>query len=319
MSFGLQYSAGADCPSAAEFAAKLERRVPSAKLVPSEAAELRFDVELERMGELTAGKLVARSNGEQRGQTSRTVPPGSCAEVAESLSVMMAVMIEERARTKKRGDGALSDRASAATAKPKRIASASEAATVRSDAPLEHEPNPATRRRRWLGLASAVDLEFGAASVVMPALAFGPAFRFPPTSVFSPSGRVQVVYGAAKDTTPLGGAAFRLLTSRVTFCQLGIRMRFFNTSTCAVGEVGVLSARGTDVALPRSSRMLWAGAGGAVRLEWLIEPYLTVETTFDLRVLAHADRFVLEPGEYVVHRVPRAVASLSVGVAGWLL
>lgn len=308
--FRLEYIASQACPSRAEFIDSVTRRLAEAPTATSEGPALAFRVELEQSGELTAGRLYVRSEGETGEVPERVVPPAPCAAVAESLAVMMALMLDGRAAPTNGAVASAQHSSAGAAAAPAMHAPAAASSRDTFEAP-KAERSERSESLRFGGVA-AVGAEAGPASSRMPALSFGAAVQLPRDSIWAPSGRIQLVYGEAHVAASEGGVVFRLLTSRLSVCPVQVRVSSVQANACATVDAGTLRASGAD-------GTLWLAAGAALRIELAVARFLELEADFDARVPAFHDRFVLQSSHEPLHQVPPLAESVSIGVSAWAM
>jgi hypothetical protein len=329
-SFRLEYSAPPGCPSREQFVGAIMKRAPGASerpLAPSAGAQIAGD---------DASMLVIATLAEHQGTTSgeltfrvrkltvtREIPPAPCAEVADSMALMIAVALEQAA-DESRGDssktvpsGTTEDAPSgsaAQTAPPKPNDSKSaEARAKAKPAPSEGEaregtlvplPSPGDRGNFRMGLSVAGGAEAGPASGLLPAFSAGVDGWWARQGWLSPSARVRLLYGERSVRTAIGGADFRLLTARMNLCPLRYPGPWLSLRFCSNLDIGQLRAQGVDVAHGRTETMLWLGVGGSVRAEYALATVFSLEAGVDLNFMANRDRFSFQPGDQLVHQVP---------------
>ena len=114
-----------------------------------------------------------------------------------------------------------------------------------------------------------------------------------------------------------GSASFRLIAARLGFCPVGYGdARRPSLHACLELDGGSLVGEpGTGIEEPQTQSMPWLAAGPAVRGEWPLLAWLSVEGSAGFRVLFRHDRFVFRP-ETVVYDVPPMSAGLALGVTG---
>lgn len=288
----------------------MTRRLAEAPNATSRAEALDFKVELEQSGELTEGRLYVRSEGESGEAPERVVPPAPCPSVAESLAVMMALMLDGGAAPSDGGLATAQDSSAGAAPAPAARAPAASSSRDTFEAPPPERSEPAESLR--FGGVAALGAEAGPASAWMPVLTFGAAFELPRDSIWAPSGRIQLVYGEAHVAASEGSVVFRLLTSRLSVCPVQVRVSSVQANACATADAGTLRASGAD-------GTLWLAAGAALRIELALARFLDLEANFDARLPAFHDRFVLESSHEPLHQVPRVAESVSVGVSAWAM
>ena len=135
-----------------------------------------------------------------------------------------------------------------------------------------------------------------------------------PGSIASPSLRVGA--GASLDRSfsePGGTATFGWIAGLVDACPLALRLGGAGRlRPCAVGEYGVLRARGSNTLAPGRITRPWAAAGVALRYAMPIAGPIRLEAALEVLASIEQDRFFL--GGAQVFLVPPAHAKLVVGV-----
>ena len=313
--FFLQYVARSGCPSREEFVESVLRRV-SRVPTPGTATRLEFQVELAESGDLAVGSLSVRGTGASTDEVARKVPAAACADVADALALMAALVVEEQqaaqraqaashpVRVERVRSVAVGEQATGAPAERGRTF----VAEVSSREGVDEEA--AARRAPRLGGAAAAGVEWGPASSEMPAFRMGAALQFAPRSVFAPSFLLTLVYGETSVTMPEGGAVFRLLTSRFIACPVQLRVGWAKLDGCAVTDAGSLRASGDD-------GTFWLAAGGGVRAQVSLSQFLKLEALWDARAPMRNYRFVSAQTNRLVHEVPAWATSASIGLSAW--
>ncbi len=325
--FRVSYSAPAACPQKEDFIAAVLARVPFAREAGDLAPTLSFRVSLEGDDTATVGRLVVEQEGVQ---ASRETPAAPCREVADSMAVMIALLLENEVKD---GHGSqtvsatsTSDTASGAAVEgsapptvavepPTRAAQPPTDRGVGRAAPghaaLVSVPEARTRLRAGVNLSA--DMETGAVDGPLPAIAASGEVWLARSGWLSPSARLGLVYGQKSVSTAVGAAEFRLLTARLNLCPARYPNGWLSVRACAVVDVGELRGDGSAIVRGRVERMLWLGIGGGLRIEAVLDDFVALEAGFDSRILVHRDRFAVQPGDQLVHQVPRAALGTFLG------
>jgi hypothetical protein len=333
-SFALEYPALEGCPARAAVVASILERAPEAQEVTTDA-ELRFQVDLEQHEGLTRGLLRVRFRGGESYE--REVPPSSCPEVLTAMEIMAGLLLSgallpEPAPPATPGSTALErlgqDAPSLRDQAPPPAAAPSPAGDVVVGVRIVPERDPAfvsppsapVRRSPWgrlrAGAAAYGDVASGALSSLALGGGVGLEVALDRASAFAPSVRAGVEYQTArKDHAPEGGARFRLWALFVRVCPLRFELSpALAAGTCALVEVGSLSAGGRSTSLPVERRMPWVALGSALRLSVRLSSSLSLEGEGRAFELLRHDRFVLQPGSIEVIDIPAFSGAISVGV-----
>ena len=115
-----------------------------------------------------------------------------------------------------------------------------------------------------------------------------------------------------------GDADFSLDAATLMGCPLRWPARSFaGLRPCAVVDIGDLRGKGSNTVLPKERHMLWLGFGAAVRAEFQLVRWVSLELEGRGLVLARQDEFLFEP-DAPVHDVPLAALSASAGFLLWV-
>jgi hypothetical protein len=328
--FALDYRAGAGCPDRSHFESAVLSRVPAARVVEPERAEVRFRIELSGVGEDAASSiLIELADGTYSQRTIRDV---SCVDAAASMAVMAALVLDGQALpvdgTEARAPETTSAQPSPAlpptrerrSTKP---VSPSPPQTAQPSVPIGTRDaglgNARSSLQPIVGAAVAGAWETGVAPDAPLAVLAGLELRWELDQPLSPSVRLSLVYtDVASVTLDDGEARFQLIAARLSACPLRIGSgRPLGLFTCADFDAGRLEGKGTRVTNERTQAMPWLGAGPGLRAEYALGRQLAVEVLAGARYLIREDRFVFQPG-VEIHDVPRVSAGIAVGVSGRL-
>lgn len=172
---------------------------------------------------------------------------------------------------------------------------------------------PEARTRLRAGVNLSADMETGAVDGLLPAIAASGEVWLARSGWLSPSARLGLVYGQKSVSTAVGAAEFRLLTARLNLCPARYPNGWLSVRACAVVDLGELRGDGSAIVRGRVERMLWLGIGGGLRIEAVLDDFVALEAGFDSRILVHRDRFAVQPGDQLVHQVPRAALGTFLG------
>lgn len=302
----VEYQGAAGCPSSSEFLRQVFRRTSSARLVPESESARTFVIVIEKAESGLVGSLVIR---ETNGTTvARKVTGASCEDVAGVLALATALAIDPNA--------ALAPDDGATEPDPEPRPPEPPASTPRPEPP----PEPESKEEGaafWYGAAVGPSL----LGLVAPRVAVGGsvgvhAFRSGRSALSSFGATVSFL--KALDAR-LGNAtiAHQLLFARPEACLLALGpLDDVALMPCFGVEVGVVTARGENLAMEESSTRLWATADWIVRLRLL--PAETWFVVLDASLVLPITRwsFVVRDPTTRVHTVP-TIAVAGSAMAGF--
>lgn len=313
------YVAPDGCPSEGEFRARIKAAIDRDRL----------DVRVEaiRSG-LYRGRIVV--DFEEGSVTERVIDAPSCEEVVTALALVANLAVDEHQESQRSSVPATTTTTVAPAIAPETTTTAARA----SETPPPSPP-PAAAAVASRPTASAEPAEARTAAPPPPPRGFdlgasggvtgavGPGalpvaggfveYRF---SRRGPSVRLGggASLGSAEATSAVGRASFRSWGGLLDACPwaLGLGTRFSATA-CARLEVGVLHAEGVGVSPVREEDVTWLAAGLPLRVRAWVARRVFLELEGTPRVPLRPHRFVLDPGETEVFRIP--AVSWSAGVA----
>jgi hypothetical protein len=330
--FTLVYSAPAQsCPSRKAFAQAISLRAPSAREVPSHEATLTLDVRLQGTSERAKGSL--RVHHPDGSESQREVSEGACTEVAESLAIIVAMLLEQRefpevspapaddspqsdATTPSPGPAEIIVGAPAVVAPPRLVAQPPPRRRATPLPALTAMGSAVSASPVW-GLSLTLATTFESEASPSPALGLlaGVEGWWERDAPLSPSARLAAYQiEAGREVTNQGDAQFRLRALRLSACPLRFRAHArLAVHVCAVFDGGELWTRG-EVPGGKTLTMPWfaAGAGGRLALKML--PFLHLDGEVLLQTLSRHDEFVLEPNAFTVHSVAPVTFGATLGL-----
>jgi len=293
----ISYSAPSRCPSFDEFQRQVFERTSSARLAkPGEDARL-FEVRIERGRDgLVVGRFVIR---EENGATvARQVSGTACSEVALVLALASALAIDPRAELAPRQ-------------KLERVVHDEPVQDEEPHAPIDlfalmepvWEVSPSLGLRAATGMGPRPTLG-GALAIAGRPLASQWSFG---VEVDYLKSLTQSVRGASAD--------FRFILLRPNFCPLAAVLGdVLRVSACAVAELGLVTASGTDIDHPESSDSLWAAGELMLRLEAPVERRWFLSADAGVLVPLTRYRFTFDNPQVPVHEVPLAMFTGRLGL-----
>jgi hypothetical protein len=326
--FALEYEAPAGCPSREAFVEAIRERVPDAH-ESEKAGRFAFRVTIEPAGDRVRGSLAIGD-----GTAARQVAQSPCADVANSMVLMIAIALSGERRLNPPGtvgEGGLATEEAAetpptppeATAPTSNPAASAGPKTTTAPAEVPRTPErrvPEPRREREsfrAGVWGTAGLSGGVAPFPAIASSGGAELELPWIAAVKPSVRAGVIY-ASGDTSVdgFGGAEFRLLAFAGRLCPHAFSLsRRWALAACASVELGELTARGVRTPNRRVERMPWFALGLAPRVELALTPVVSLEGELGVRGIVRHDRFVFEPEATEVYDVPRFAPHLSLGAS----
>lgn len=295
----LEYHAPDACPSEDAFTRQVRARTARVRFVKT-GADRRFLVSIEARASTFAGRLEIIDHAGQRSR--RRFKGRNCGEVASALALVTALAVDPKASTAPASELVLP------------AASSVTAHRSRPTAPREARVRPRRARWRW---SSGVDVTATAGPASRPLVAPAP-FVGTERQIAGPwklGFRLQAV---AAETGWLGPEAprarYRWFAARFELCPLAWDLsKSIGLTPCATSDAGVVVARGTDVALPRSATRGWWSAGLSARLSWRPTSGVFVEIGGDALAAITRDDFVFEKPHITVHRVPPMSFGAEIG------
>ncbi|MDF3069235.1 MAG: hypothetical protein K0R38_4836 [Polyangiaceae bacterium] len=312
--FSVAYHAGRDCPTQAQLEAAIVARAPGARA--AEDAQIRFDVDLAPEPGQKRRLRVELDDGSSQ---DRTIDADDCAEAAQSMAVIAAMILASRPATTQQ------PRLPPESEPKLESGPEPEPETEREPGPeLEREPRrsppaaaPSRRKARptWFAVSAGVGLEGAAAPTPVYAPSASVELGSITGATLAPSLRLSVLYGRAENAnTPAGDASFRLALARLHACAVRLGATRAELRLCAVLDAGALLARGIDARNERQQNMTWIGAGlGAIGHVALSRP-LQLELAGGARTLFVRDEFIFAPNT-TVHQPAVIAWDFRLGIA----
>jgi hypothetical protein len=284
----VQYRAPPECPGASAFLALLEDRTAGAWTVRIGDAAPDLVVEIR---DESSGKVGRVRRPDHADEGSREIAAADCRDLVQALVLTTALSLEER---------------EAAATAPAIVAKV---------------PPPAVPDRSTWIIGAGVDTTLLFPSQPMPeaSLFLERGRRAWPTglAIVRPDTRLAITH-ARNDLFTSNRATFALSAAALTICPVSLGFtRAAGVRLCAAGELGMLSGEGVAVGTPKTTRFLWAAAGGGLRSRWSPGSRLTVEAQATLAAPFERTTFIFEMPRVEVAKVPAVVASggLSIGFA----
>jgi hypothetical protein len=331
-SFSVDYAAPAVCPSREQFVNAVSLRARNAVEVPG-GAKFAFQVQLRSAGAQASGALVTRL--EDGREFRREIPPASCAEVASSIAVIAAMVLDGGENSLKRQEPA------PATAAPDADPRTTAAVDPQPGSPRPTagvEPRPAAmrpprgvERRRSEPRVSAPATPDARPLGVLVALGGGLRTGVAPEPSWGASPGVELALGrsarsaisarvsgtfvrSGTEVTPYGDAQFQLLAAELSGCAPRYPAALLGVRPCLFAQAGDLRGEGQETLNRHTRHMLWLGLGAATRLEAEVSRRFVFEIQVHGVRLVRSDRFVFEP-DVVAHDVPDWALGLHAGVS----
>jgi hypothetical protein len=295
----LSYAAAPSCPSEADFVAAVRARTDKVRFVSDPSATQRVSVRLADGAEGPAGMLVI-SDGE-RTILHRNLAASTCGEIASALALVAALALDP--------DAALEDDAPPPPPPP-----------PPPPAPIE-APKAAPGGPRAPRTAIAVGAGAERITHVLPRAALAPLVFVdvePGTAnarVLAARLRIGLVGSSTSNDDPRPDSArFAWVALPVQICPVAAQTRSVALLPCASGEIGLLRARGTDVAEPTTHTRFWSALGLAASVRLRPADGWTVEATGGVRFPLLRDRFRFDPDERIYSPTVGSAFGLAVAV-----
>jgi hypothetical protein len=281
----IEYVAPAECPSSADFLAQVAARTAGRWRVRATAGPGDYLVEIRDAG--AGAEKTGRVRRGAGGAPSREITAADCDDLVKALALSTALSLDQAAEL---------------PAPPISVARAAKAV-----------PPPAS----WIvGGGVAETSLFEGQTMPAASLFVENGRRLWPTGLGlrRPDVRVAISY-ARNDLAGGDRARFALGSGGVTVCPAGAGLgAAVSLRLCPGAEVGLLSGEGIAVAMPSSSRFLWAAAGAVARLRWAPGARVAVEAQAGLVAPLVRTTFVFEMPRLEVARIPAVVAAGGVAI-----
>jgi hypothetical protein len=301
---GLEYRAPSTCPDAAFFAREVTARTNRVRFDDTDAARRSFRVVVQGASGKYSGILRITAHD---GQTAvRNFEAEDCRNVVVALALVAALSVDPNASTAPGSSSAASSGEPAARARP----------PTTSLPIVDIRPRDAGRSSTtWI---PAVGAGIDAMPQITPVtlLAIGGFLRLDRSGELEPSFRVNAYFAKTGTTGPAAQAAdFYLVAGRVEACPVSFGIASgLRAWPCASLDVGLLHARGTDVAQPGEGNTAWVSAMLGPRLELDLSGAIFVEANAGAVWAITQPEFVFVKPEILVHEVPWL--TFRAGIAG---
>jgi hypothetical protein len=270
------------CVDDAEFAAELSAQIPEGQRAAANAAELVATVRVTREGKALAGSIRVQDRvlGSEAGARELSLPLAACAETAEALGLVLAVLVE-------------AGRGAPVVAKPAPVAEAPPASPPPTPkAEEQNVPPPAPRRvpvkrYSWLGPRAGHDilLSAGGGYGLLPGAYLGGNVGW--------GVRIHQAWpvwleltGYLPRRTASGRAEFSALYAGVYPCPLHVERRRVRARICPGFSAGALWARGRSFRVKHKDTEVLAQIGlelaGDVQIWGPLRAALTVRPELPL-------------------------------------
>ncbi len=337
--FTLAFSGSRQCDDRAAFVGALHARVSDLREAPD--AAWRVVVEVSGAGQLALGKIKIRGPAIS---LERRIPAARCAQVLDSMALILALVLEERSAPPDESAAQSADLGLGATSE---AGFPTEEPVAAVDAPAPKQPaksavskvaSPRERQYRVLahgprdrsgpssvlvpriGVTSGAETRTAASPVLLVGAHLGVEAWFN-RSKWSPTLRLEGSYGTGPTSSQLGAPwDFRLKLLRLLACPLRYRdAQSFHWRACAVVEAGELEAlSGARLEGKSSPRMVWGGAGAALAIEVPILRSFSLDVSGSSLVLFKRGRFLeVSRRADVVNEMPPVSVGLTLGTVVW--
>jgi len=281
-----------ECPGPFKFLSLVEERTAGRWQVRQSEGDSEFVVEIR---EGATGKVGRVRRADRPAEGAREIAAADCGDLVQALALSTVLSLDEVADA--RGGGA---------------------GTVVA---AKGSIMPEAQHSSWMVGAGASN------TFLLPSDAM------PGVSVFIGNGRGRAPRGIAIGRPDLrlaltharndlfGGdrASFRLSDASLTVCPVGVGFgETVGVGICGVAEAGMLTGEGVAIGTPRTSRFLWAAAGGVARLRWAPGHRMVVEAHAGAVAPIERTTFVFEMPRVEVAKIPAVVGSAGLAV-GWTI
>lgn len=305
--FHLAYAAPAGCPDRAAFLSAILARTKRSRLASEGEAATELAVAIEATPARTNGRLEVREVDDTR--QLRSVSSDSCADVAQALALIAALILDPDAR--------IGDEPSSAPVSPDEDhAPAPPAAPEKGDRPGWTEPTLQRTTAGGWGTRPSFDLAAGAQLGVMGGVApvLAPAAGgfvdldvVPGGSGLAPSLRLGLDFATVSSSAPAGRQTYWWLGGTLRGCP--VRAVFgdrLSVAPCAAFAFGAHHGTTSGVRNPTSSTTPWLAAIAGASLEWALAPTFSLELQGGAVFPILRRRYFLADPETTLFEVPSA-------------
>jgi hypothetical protein len=311
--FSLQVVGNGCATTDAELASAILARVPGARRVEGEPAEVGFRAEIN--GSAQSSLQVTLPQGSSR----RDFDGVSCDEASAIIALVASFVLdarpEERLQATELAAVPLAPASPAPSPAPPE--SPTSAAAPAQSAPARQHVEPSSKSTFRVGLSAAFGLETAVAPTPPPGVLGGVSARWEQSSLFAPELRAELLVTATGTASAQSGELqLNLIAGRLSACPLwlGSPTAALRVGACATFDAGSLHAQGDTKINGFPNPMPWLAAGAGVRAEMPLGASLALELGLGLRILAHHDRFTLLPDHTPVYAVPPFSGGFSLGL-----
>lgn len=292
------YKAGARCPDAAEFIAKVHERTAHARLASS-PAEATISVEVGLADDHAVGRLErASASGAPE---KREVSGASCEDVASAMALIAALMIEESSPP--------AASASASASAPL-VCPPAPPASAPAPLPLPKPPLPSGVR---IGIAAT--FLGGVVPGLMIAEDNSVDLALSRSDPHGPFVGASFTHGMATRNNQAGAARSWLYVGRLNACPVAWPMMTdLRLLGCGSLGIGAVTLQG-DADVPVSSTRLWADAGLSARLDWQVYRSISLAAAGGALIPFKRYSFVFANPDREYFAVSPAVGVASIGLS----
>lgn len=320
----LSYSAPPGCPDRRAFMADVLRRIHAAGFA-TKGSRRAFTVEIAREGDRYVGHLRGARVSDR--PNARSFEDADCAEVARSLSLVLALAIDPEAALAPPPRGAPKP-APRPAAHPERKPRPKRKPRPRArSTPLGTEPRPASTHAATLPGPARFDLgalafvRAGIASKALVGAGVSARVRVPQLGTLGGPG--FALQGLAAQTGVVGPqpreAEYRWLAVRALLAPVSVRpSAAIILYPSLLLDLGAITATGRSIAVPETHTGFWASAGVGLDFGVALGRRLWLDALAGVQANMTRDRFVFRRPFLVVHRIPAASLGASLGLS-WRL
>jgi hypothetical protein len=303
----LDYQSGPGCPDEASFVARIRARTQRAHLVTEGESAREFDVRIAASGRPSgpSGTVTVVNHGHAEG--ARSVSAGTCEEVADALSLIVALALAPRALAPAAPEPPSSTVPSSAPAPPRSPPSTPSPSgedlpsPATSDAAVKRGPGP-------LGHHFFGEVDFVVATGVTPVTLFGgsPSVGWRSTGASLVGLSVRAAFlriGTGPQAASGAAVRFTWTVGRVDGCGLFWPDRRLRAGGCARIESGLLDGTGEGIVGARTQHAAWVTVGTLARIEWTFVGPLLLDLEAGPTFRTVSGRFTFYP-DTTVYQVP---------------
>lgn len=279
LTYSLEYSADPQCPSEADFVARVKQRSQRAERT-RDSAPVAIDIEVTSAP--PRGNLQYIEAGSD---ARREVEGADCDEIVSALALIVALLVDPAAEP---------------DAPKTRPGAVQKPAPRGPSGPVSPRGVPRTLQP-FIGVRGGALR--GVADGFVPYLGAGAGVQSAGAGSIAPAARLDLLFAQGTANNASGTAELQWLAARAALCGAGSSQSALSWRACATFEGGRLAARGVGLASPRSAAVAWYGPGAQLGVGVRPVSVLNLSAEAGAVVNLTRDSFFFRPSDQV-HQIP---------------